>query len=340
MKKSIFSIIAIIEILVLVISFSACRPDNNKQQSSSFYSPQYADITFERFDTLSSSLIADSAATSRLIDSFHPALEAIAIAHSDTSSLHDVYRHYITSDFYRIFSADVKRVFPSIDEYSSRIIASLGNLHSIIGDSVAVQSRIYSIVTPYNQSIISVDSVMLIALNHYLGPEYPGYDGFDNYRRQVKFPGKMVYDAVESVVGANFPYEPQPGSNALSRMLYEGAVLGLVMRAVPDSNLAELLGYTPDQLKWALNNEREIWKKLAQTQLLFSTSPIEITKLIAPSPATYNIHPDAPGRLGRFVGYRIVESYLESNPDISPADFLANQIYYSESALRDSKYLP
>ena len=46
--------------------------------------------------------------------------------------------------------------------------------------------EIYSIVSPYKQSIYIADSTLLLALNHYLGAEHKVYDGFEEYIKKTR----------------------------------------------------------------------------------------------------------------------------------------------------------
>ena len=78
--------------------------------------------------------------------------------------------------------------------------------------------RYASVVWGKPQSIIFVDSVMLIALNHYLGAEYEGYSHFPLYSRLVKEPAIMPFDISEALIATAYPFaghrHRQPGSRS------------------------------------------------------------------------------------------------------------------------------
>ena len=75
-------------------------------------------------------------------------------------------------------------------------------------------------------------------------------------------------------------------------MLYEGALLNAVMALVPDADTSEALSLTAEQLKWLNDNEGRIWNALIGNDLLYSTSPVDATRLALPLPlppsASYN----------------------------------------------------
>lgn len=206
--------------------------------------------------------------------------------------------------------------------------------------SLPFPSRIFGIVTPYSQSVVIADTVLLLGLNHYLGADYKGYEGFDDYRRRLKVPSRITYDVAEAVIRTHHPFEPQGTPTALSRMAYEGAVAMAVSRVVPGATPAKALTYGDDEMAWLTANEANIWRRLVDADLLFSVDPIVAERLVAPSPRTVIVNAEAPGRTGRFVGYRMIESYMRSHPEASLESLLSPAFYSSRSMLVDAGYKP
>ena len=161
---------------------------------------------------------------------------------------------------------------------------------------------------------------------------------FENYRRVLKEPERMVYDVAEAMVRSAFPYTPDSESTLFSRIAYEGLIVCVVKSLVEDSDLASVLGYDNNQLSWAVENESKIWQKIVSDNLLYSTDPSITLRLVEPSPASLLINSAAPGRIGRYVGYRIVLSYLDNNSDVSIESLLKNEIYRSPQMLIDSDF--
>lgn len=190
------------------------------------------------------------------------------------------------------------------------------------------------------QSIIFCDSIMLIALNHYLGEDYEGYSSFDAYRRAVKKPQILPYDIAESLVATKYPYEASENQKVINRLVYEGILTHAKMELVGDANLAEALGYDDRQLQWLEDNEEKIWNKLVSTKTIFDTSEAVADRLVMPAPSCPSISPDAPGRTGRFIGYKIVKSYLAANKGISISDLLRNGFYKEANPLGSAMYSP
>lgn len=236
----------------------------------------------------------------------------------------------VTSHYVAVDSA-----FADMATEEARIGRVLGRLSNLL-PSVAV-SEVFGIVSPFNQSVFTVDSTLYIGLNHYLGVSYPPYGYFPDYVRRRKVRDRLPVDVAEALVRGNYPYESEP--RLLPRMLYEGAVAEAVIR-IAECDEPTALGYTSAEDGWLRSNEDDIWKTVVERRMLFSSDPSLVRSIVYPGPVTTAIHPDAPGGVGRFVGHRIVRSYLESHPD-TPLSFLLSPSFYdSGTTLQQASYNP
>ena len=180
------------------------------------------------------------------------------------------------------------------------------------------------------ESILFVDSTMLIAMNHYLGEDYPGYSHWPAFMRQTKTPEMLPYDIAEALIATQYPYTQSESSTLLSRMIYEGALAHAKAAVVPDSNLKLVLGYDDETLDWLKDNEAEIWHSLIANHLLYDTSESVASRMIEPAPQVSLVAPVAPGRVGRYIGYRIVADYLKKHAD-TPLPSMLSPVFYGDS---------
>jgi uncharacterized protein YjaZ len=77
------------------------------------------------------------------------------------------------------------------------------------------------------------------------------------------------------------------------------------------------IGFTAPQLAWSRNNESEIWAFLIEHQLLFSSDPQGVTKMMTDAPFTSGFAAESPGRLGAYMGWQIVRAYMEQADGIT-----------------------
>lgn len=223
---------------------------------------------------------------------------------------------------------------PSIAYHLEAVDSAFADL-SWLESKLWPSHRYYAIISPFNQSVITVDSLVFIGLNHYLGEDYSAYGYFPDFVRKRKVKARILPDVAEAIVRAENPFEPSGTfPTAIERMVYEGAVAQKVMEmtGLPER---EVLGYDTDEYSWAKANEAQAWSELTRRRLLFSTDPDVARQLTALSPATTILTPDAPGAYGRYIGLQIVKAYLDSHPGVN---FLTDRLYNSPSLLQDSGY--
>ncbi|TAF65573.1 MAG: gliding motility protein [Cytophagales bacterium] len=103
----------------------------------------------------------------------------------------------------------------------------------------------------------------------------------------------------------------------LADMVYYGKAYQFVktmMPCLPDSLVA---GYTQEDLRNVsdVRNKKIIWSHFLEKNLLFSNNPIQKQAYLGERPFTAEIDSKAPGRLGRWLGWKIVMKYIDQNND-------------------------
>jgi uncharacterized protein YjaZ len=85
---------------------------------------------------------------------------------------------------------------------------------------------------------------------------------------------------------------------------------------LPEYTDAEKMGYTPEQIVWCQENESYIWRYFIEKEMLYSDEPKLSSRFIDPAPFSkfyLEIDNDSPGRVGAWIGWQIVRSYMENN---------------------------
>lgn len=237
-----------------------------------------------------------------------------------------------------VFTPEVDSVFTGTDS----LALALGNILARTRSAgLELPRRHYAaVVWGRPESVMFVDSVMLIAMNHYLGAESPAYDSFPLYLRLTKEPRLMPYDLAEALIATSYPYEDGDNATVLSRLLYEGALMQAKIAALPGGNLQDALGYRPEQYAFVRDEEAALWNTLVSRSLLYDTSARTAEKLVNPAPNVPELDVRTPGRTGRYIGARIVEAYMERHPDTTLPYLLSPDFYNSPETLRQAHYNP
>lgn len=277
-------------------------------------------------------LLAASGADSIPADC-HPGVEAwMRFCGKQDADVDSFWSNYARSKAVEVFSPDIKERLeadiPEIEEEIGAVKARMAEFYP----EVRFPVEVYAVVSPYSQSIMIADSVMLIALNHYLGAGYAGYEGMPAERRALKNAANVPADVAEALIRATYPFGGDEWSTVCAKMLYEGAIAAAVNR-VADAPGALAAGVSDENFKILEDNEENIWRSLVEGGVLFSTSPRVADELLKPYPSR-----KYPVRAGRFIGWRMTESAIKKG--ISPEALLSPDFYLSDNALAKTGYSP
>ncbi|TVZ15289.1 gliding motility lipoprotein GldB [Maribacter sp. MAR_2009_72] len=166
----------------------------------------------------------------------------------------------------------------------------------------------------YNNRIILTDSILFISLDNYLGPEHKYYGGFQRYIAKTLDRGFMLSDVASAF---SKQVVPRPRDRTfLARMVYFGKELYLKDKLLPNMEERKRIGYTEEEMDWAYANEEPMWRNFIENEYLYSTENKLNQRFLDPAPFSkfgLELDNESPGRLGRFVGWQIVRSFMENN---------------------------
>lgn len=189
----------------------------------------------------------------------------------------------------------------------------------------------------HQNKVIYSGDYLLISLDVYLGAEHRFYEDYPSYIKQNFNKDHLIIDIANAII--NKEVKSLDDRTFVSKMVREGVKLYLLDLYVPSANEANKIGYSDQKLSWAKENEEQVWKYFIENKLLFSTE----TKLnqrfidVAPFSKFYRSEDNlSPGRIGVWIGWQIVRSYMEHN-DVSLQKLLKNS---TEEIYKKSKYKP
>lgn len=113
----------------------------------------------------------------------------------------------------------------------------------------------------------------------------------------------------------------------LSEMIDYGKTLYFASRLVPCTKEELIMGYSGETLADVRANQEIIWAYLVENQLLYETNHQDKKKFIEERPVVYEIGEKCPGRIGQWVGWQIVEGYMENN-EVSMQELLADNDHH------------
>lgn len=189
----------------------------------------------------------------------------------------------------------------------------------------------------YRDKTIVNDSLVLIALDNYLGAEHEFYQNISMYIAANMKKNQIVVDVADGYA-KNYVYQTNR-KTLLDEMIYFGKLLYFKDVMIPFKTDAEKIGYSDAQLKWAEANESPIWSYFIEKELLYSTDTKLPNRFIADAPFSkfyLEFDNESPGRLGQYIGWQIVKAYAETTGN----DFSKIMETEPEDLFRKSKFKP
>jgi len=179
--------------------------------------------------------------------------------------------------------------------------------------------EIYTFFSSLGYSVVTLKGTVGLALDKYLGEKYfYFYDrvGWSMYQKRRMIKEMIPVDIMRAVAVADYPYE-EDGDNMLKKMIYEGKIQYYLNCTLPETPDTLKWRYTGRQMAWAEKYENKTWSYIAEQKLLFSSDKNEIRKMTGDGPYTSAFTDVSAPRAGCFIGYKIVEKYMDNNENLN-----------------------
>ena len=196
---------------------------------------------------------------------------------------------------------------------------------------------IKTMITGMSADLYVSDSLMVIGLDMFQGEQARYRPQVYDYMLKRYQPAYIVPSCLQ-FLSAKWNKTNVEENTILAEMIYFGKSLHWVKQMMPCTADSLIIGYTADEMELIREEEEIIWKYFIDNQLLYETSHIEIERYLSERPATIEIDNQVPGRIGRWIGWKIVKNFAEKNPEVSLPELM--QMTNTEEIFRRAKYRP
>jgi hypothetical protein len=302
------------------------------------------EINIKRFDQDLFSINIDSVDTElnsleNKYDKFLPIFSqgVIGIGLPEDPNFEDYISSFISDNMVSEANDYVQRIFPNTDELDSELTKAFKRYKYYFPEKQIPE--VYGFVSGFNNSIIIADSILGIGFDRYLGRDNKFYPllGIHKYIQYNMYPDKIPSDAVKSWVLGEFLFNDSI-DNLVNNMIYEGMLMYLTKKLLPNQPDSIIFGFTPEQVKWCKRNESQMWGYLVEHKMLFNSDSFTIDQFIGGAPFTHGFTNDSPGKAAVWLGYRIVVRFMERNKEYTLSN-LMNETDY-QSILNRARYNP
>lgn len=311
-------------LLLLILLLSSCNEDSKIESEISKIK---VDVAIERFDK-----VFNEASPSELpkIKKAYPFLFPEQVPDS-------IWIFNMTDSLENALYNEVKKQFPDESQIKDELSGLFQHLLYYdkafkVPDVITLTNRV-----DYRNKVAVTDSIVLIALDNYLGANHEYYQNISKFISQNMRSEQIIPDLTEQYA-AKYLFQEQR-KTFLDEMVYWGKLLYFKDVMIPFKSEAEMIGYTEEEVLWAEENEAYIWSYFIEKELLYSTDSKLPSRFINPAPFSkfyLELDNESPGRIGVYMGWQIVKAYAEN----SKKDILEIMRMNAEELFKQSKFKP
>jgi hypothetical protein len=129
-----------------------------------------------------------------------------------------------------------------------------------------------------------------------------------------------------------------PENTLLHHTVFYGKLYYAVKALLPNTPDSLIIGYTGKQLKTCKEFEKNYWGYFAEKNRLYENNLNTIRELTSEGPFTGAISKECPPRIAMWIGWQIVQSYMEHNEKVTLQELMEDT--NAQKILSKSKYRP
>ncbi|GAB3505132.1 gliding motility lipoprotein GldB [Emticicia fontis] len=173
-----------------------------------------------------------------------------------------------------------------------------------------------------NELVVS-DSLIIIPLESFIGPKAKYRPQHPNYMLK-RYDKPYIVPTVITLLSRKYNKIDMNDRTMLADMVFYGKSFEFTRAVIPNVADSLLVAYADSNLVKSWNGQAYIWAHFIDNKLLYETSDRIKDKYLGDRPNTLEIGSDCPGRIGQWLGWRIVSRYRTENPKITLEELMKN----------------
>ncbi|MBS1661148.1 MAG: hypothetical protein JST68_08865 [Bacteroidetes bacterium] len=187
--------------------------------------------------------------------------------------------------------------------------------------------KVVAYIGPFDGPGVAVTAYALgIGLQSYAGRNFSFYlsqQGQEMYPQYIsrRFETEYIQANCLRNLAEDICPDSSDGRPMIEQMIVKGRYWWLMEKLQPDAPDSIRTGFAASQLKWCESNEAEVWGFFLKNDL-YTIDPDIIKNYVGENPKTLGMPDAAPGNIGTWVGWRIVQKYAGMHPEMPPAQLM------------------
>ena len=253
-------------------------------------------------------------------------------------SIHDsIWAQKIENEQEQFLFSESQRVHGDLSEFKIQLNSLFQHIKHY--NSNFKEPKVITLISDldFDYPVIDADSLLFVSLDMYLGVKNEVYQDFPKYIAQNYSSERMIVDVANELLKRY--YFKSKSRTFIHRMINEAKFLFALDVYLPLESDEIKIGFSSNKLEWAKHNEVDVWKYFQEHELLYSNDASLNSRFIDVAPFSkfyQQSDNDSPGRIGVWIGWQIVRSYMNNN-DVTLQQLMKMD---PEEIFRKSKYKP
>ena len=199
--------------------------------------------------------------------------------------------------------------------------------------------KIQTILSGLETDLLVSDTLIVISLDYYLGagakyrPNTYEYI-LRRYKKDFIVPSVLLLYGIDR----SFNNMDLTDKTALADMIAYGKAYYFAKHMLPCVPDSVFIGYSKEEIEGARQNESQIYVRLIENEVLYSTSHQIKQHYLDERPKTLEVGEKCPGRIATWIGWQIVNAYAEHHPDKTLPQIMDQS--KADAFFKESKYRP
>lgn len=333
-----------LRILLLIISsvlvLTAC---NDKEDNECAYQPDISAVKIDlEIEQLEDHLLdVKTKAELRTFLQEHPVITEYFLKRSqypDDSVMMEALFKRFQNPHIDTLQNEIDRIFGDLSELKADLTTAFTHLKYYYPD--VKLPRVQTVATGLDNDLFVSDSLIVIGLDYYLGDNAKFRPlGLYQYILDRYRPGYIV-PSIMLLYGISGQYNKTDVSDKtmLADMIGYGKSFYFAKRMMPCTPDSVLIWYSPEEIEGVRENQDIVWAHFIENQLLYETNHMIKKKYIEERPKTFEIGEKAPGRIATWLGWEIVNQYMEKHEEVSLPELMS--ISDAKKIFNEANYKP
>lgn len=233
---------------------------------------------------------------------------------------------------------EVEDEYKDISQIEDELSTAFTNIKAVYPDfQIPV---VQTVITGLYKDLFISDSLIVIGLDFFLGSEAsykPNPREIPSYMLE-RYTRDYMSSHIINDIALRYIQSTRDDNTMLAEMIDYGKSYFFTSQVLPCLDIRLIAGYDVDEYKEISSNEKIIWSSFLTNEVVYETSHIIKNKFIGERPKIPEIGNQCPGRIGRWIGYRILESYAKHSPEVTLKEVMETK--NAKNLFLNSKYNP